>query len=171
MSKFGFKCGGYAADIREEPVATTLIVTKPLLPKPSPLRHPPIHAIWQPLLLNEQKYRYFRAFCNKTVSSLSGFFDEPLVGRLVLQACELDPTICHAVIAIWVLDKTLDTTSQARYGMGSMQQRAEALDAEAHYKFCGAAICEGYQRQERLGGKGTSGPEQHTYRMSFGCVL
>jgi hypothetical protein len=54
---------------------------------------------------------------------------------LVLQACELDPTICHAVAAIGALDKTLNITSQARYGMGSVQQRAESLDGEAHYKF------------------------------------
>jgi hypothetical protein len=89
----------------------------------------------RPLLLNEQEYRYFRVFCDQTVSSLSVFFDEPLWGRLVLQACELDPTIYHAVVAFGALDKTLDTTSQARYGMGSVQQRADALDGEAHYKF------------------------------------
>jgi hypothetical protein len=132
---FGFKCDGYAVDVNEEPVSTALILVKPLLPKPSSLRPPPIHAIWGALLLNEQEYRYFRVFCDQTVSSLSGFFDVLLWGRPVLQACELNPTICHAIIAIGALDKTLDTTSQARYGMGPVQQRAGALDGEAHYKF------------------------------------
>src|SRR3979411_2199508 len=94
-----------------------------------------MHLPWRPVLLNEQEYRYFYAFCDPPVSSLSGFFEEPLWGRLVLQACQLDPTICHAVVAIGALDKTLDTTSQSRYCVCSEQKRNEALSGEAHYKF------------------------------------
>jgi hypothetical protein len=133
--RFGFECDGYAADKKEESVSTALVVAKPILPKPNLPRPAPMHSPWRPVLLNEQEYRYFRVFCDQTMSSLSGFFDEPLWGRLVLRACELDPKIFHALVAIGALDKILDTTSQSRYGIGSSQQRNEALGGETHYKF------------------------------------
>jgi hypothetical protein len=169
--KFVFKCDGYAADKTNESITTTLVVAKAILLKPYLSRPSLVNSPWRPVLLSEQEHRYFRVFCDQTVSSLSGFFDEPLWGRLVLQACELDPTICHAVVPIGALDKTLDTTSQLRYGIGSSQQRNEALAGEAHSKFRGTTICKGYQRHDGLSGQGTSGLEQYGHCVSPGCML
>ncbi len=56
----------------------------------------------------EAEYRYFRFFHEKTAERLSGFFNEALWNRLVLQACEYEPSIRHAVIAIGALDMALE---------------------------------------------------------------
>lgn len=59
--------------------------------------------------LGELEYRYFRFFHEKTVSRLSGYLDEALWHRLVLQACGNEPSIRHAVIAIGALDMALES--------------------------------------------------------------
>jgi hypothetical protein len=53
---------------------------------------------------NEQENRYFRAFSNESAAQLSGYFDSDLWHRLVLQGCESNASIRHAVIAIGALD-------------------------------------------------------------------
>jgi hypothetical protein len=58
---------------------------------------------------DEREYRYFRLFCDKTAFQLSGYFDSTLWSRLVLQTCQSDPSVRHAVVAIAALGSILES--------------------------------------------------------------
>ena len=100
----GWECEGYVPKKVKTKFAPPPL--KQLVPKPKPaisaqtLHLPPS----QKLFTNDGEYRYFRNFCDRTSVQLSGFYDSSLWGNLVLQACETEPTIRHAVIAIGALN-------------------------------------------------------------------
>ncbi|KAE9372928.1 hypothetical protein N431DRAFT_439883 [Stipitochalara longipes BDJ] len=56
------------------------------------------------LFKNDQEYQYFKVFTTQIASQLSGLFPTSLWNYLVLQACESNSSIRHAVIAIGALD-------------------------------------------------------------------
>ncbi len=53
---------------------------------------------------NDQEYRYFKVFSTQTASQLTGLFASNLWNRLVLQLCEQNQSVRHAVIALGALD-------------------------------------------------------------------
>lgn len=60
---------------------------------------------------NEEERLYFQIFCGKTAVELSGAFDSDIWNYLILQACETDPPIKYAAIAIGALHPSASTTS------------------------------------------------------------
>jgi len=80
------------------------------------------------LFKDEREYRYFRLFCDKTAYQLSGYFDLTLWSRLVLQACQSDPSIRHAVVAIAALDSTLESAK-------GFTKRDKRADTDLHHQF------------------------------------
>ena len=63
---------------------------------------------------SEQESRYFHLFCTETAKKLAGFFEESLWQTIVLQSCETETPLRHAVIALGALG----TTSQSRRPKG-----------------------------------------------------
>lgn len=83
---------------------------------------------------NDQEYRYFRLFCERTATTLASYFRGSLWNRIVLQACEDMPSIRHAIIALGALDKTLDIT-QRTDGLRSPDLREKGFESAAHHRF------------------------------------
>lgn len=79
---------------------------RPLVPKHQPDELAVSHQPKTSLFVTESEHRFYHLFVSKTAHSLSGFFDSELWNRIVLQACQSEPSICHAVIAIGALDMT-----------------------------------------------------------------
>lgn len=102
--KFGVECDFYLTKAQQGG-STFKSNAKPLVPRPSP-SHTIFYPLSQKLFSDEQEQRYFRFFCDKTSQGLSGYFDSALWSELVLQACENDSAIRHAVVAIGALDLT-----------------------------------------------------------------
>jgi hypothetical protein len=111
--KFGIQCDGY---IEKGAKAIKSKVTRRLTPKGYPLI-PPAFSRVCPLAPmpsrskfgTEQESRYFQVFCTQTAHQLSGFFEKSLWESLVLQACETETPLRHAVIALGALDTTSTT--------------------------------------------------------------
>jgi hypothetical protein len=53
---------------------------------------------------NDQEDRYFKLFSTQTASQLTGLFASNVWDRLVLQVCERNSSVRHAVIALGALD-------------------------------------------------------------------
>jgi hypothetical protein len=53
---------------------------------------------------NDQEDRYFKLFSTQTASQLTGLFASNVWNRLVLQVCERNSSVRHAVIALGALD-------------------------------------------------------------------
>jgi hypothetical protein len=106
--KLGIQCDGY---IDKTAKVAKPVVSKHLCPKGYRLIPPAFSQIC-PLtsvpsrskFRTEQESRYFQVFCTQTVHQLSGFFEKPLWESLVLQACETETPLRHAVIALGALD-------------------------------------------------------------------
>lgn len=115
--KFGIECDGYLARSASK-AARKLVLKAPniraLAPKDTPPNIQLLYPLQSTTFANEQEYRYFRLFCEKTASGLGGYFNAVLWTELVLQACEDTPPIRHAIIAIGALDRTLDTTRRVK---------------------------------------------------------
>lgn len=133
---------------------------KPLAPKPTSTHiifHPPSRNMFR----NERERRSFQYFCQKTAHELSGCYATDL-WRLILQACERDTAICHAVIAIGALDLTSNKSKPRP------QLRLTASDeVEQDHRFAlqqhGIAI-----RQMR---ESTSAKKSDLRTMLIGCIL
>ncbi|KAE9369404.1 hypothetical protein N431DRAFT_560236 [Stipitochalara longipes BDJ] len=103
--KLGIRCDGYLnkSANAERPVAKP----RRLSPKghaliPSGL--PQIYITPSRLKFGtEQESRYFHLFCTETAKQLTGFFEEHLWQTIVLQACEIETPLRHAVIALGAL--------------------------------------------------------------------
>ncbi|RDW69198.1 hypothetical protein BP6252_08218 [Coleophoma cylindrospora] len=118
------------------------------------------------MFTNEQEYCCFKIFCEKTALRLAGCFDSSLWGRLVLQACDTDPAIRHAVIAIGALDFTLEL-AHAEPIPAKSPLNMHHKEVQKHHSFAlrqyGAAI-----RQIR---NSASEAKVNTRRILLGCLL
>jgi Fungal specific transcription factor domain len=89
-----------------QPKASTKENFRPIQPR----IEPDFKAIlWEPsnaLFRNENDYRYFRRFCDKTARRLEGILPTNLWSRLIFQACEMNTAVRHGVIAIAAIDVT-----------------------------------------------------------------
>jgi len=56
------------------------------------------------LFKNDQEKRYFQLFSTQTAAQLTGLFSTDLWKRLILQVCETNPSVRHAIIALGALD-------------------------------------------------------------------
>lgn len=63
----------------------------------------------EPRFGNESDCRYFEIFCSKTAYEILPCFDVDVIRLMLLQACESEPCIRSAVVAIGALDKTFQT--------------------------------------------------------------
>jgi hypothetical protein len=80
--------------------------------------------------LNEQEYRYFGMFRESMAPLLSSYFNSGLWDRLILQACESNPSIRQAIIAIAALNRT-EELARLPSSNGAMR---ELSSARANYK-------------------------------------
>ncbi|KAH7356812.1 hypothetical protein BKA65DRAFT_450661 [Rhexocercosporidium sp. MPI-PUGE-AT-0058] len=106
--KFGVQCDGYG--VLENP-ANLPGRSSMIQPKSSSqslsLQDIPFH----PLFCISQENRYFEVFCNKTAFEILPTFDSSSTAlrQVILQTCESEPSIRHAVIALGALDLAAGT--------------------------------------------------------------
>jgi hypothetical protein len=103
--RFGAQCDGYSNQPNELPI---LPKGRPLLPK-SGGSHPLLTIPSKLRFGSEQDHRYFEIFCSKTAFEILPIFETEVVRLILLQACESEPCIRHAVVAIGALDKTFQS--------------------------------------------------------------
>jgi hypothetical protein len=141
---FDVICDGY---ISNSTVSGSSSSTKRLLPRLplSSCRQTPLQYTHSRLLFKtEQEHRYFQIFCLQTAPKfIWHFLINPLV-NLVLQTCETEPAIRHAIVAIGALNFTSSTPSDSEN---------EPLNPSRRFAFqeYGHAIS---QIKQRLAGKG-----------------
>ncbi len=103
--KFGVQCDGYG--VLENPAnlpgrdRKSLILPKPPV-KPPLWRENPSTSLFDV----EQEYRYFDVFCNKTAFDILPNFETSALPlrEVILQTCESESSIRHAVVALGALD-------------------------------------------------------------------
>ncbi|KAL3481259.1 hypothetical protein BJX99DRAFT_219429 [Aspergillus californicus] len=98
-TKAGFKCDGYDLERlphKRKPVGVTLTLTeyqfRQLLPDKTP-----------------EERRFFNYFHSFTVPMMNGWFDNRMWNCLVLQMCQAEPALCHAVVAVSALQEVSET--------------------------------------------------------------
>lgn len=69
-----------------------------------------------PVFATEDEHRFYHLFVTKTAHSLSGFFHSEIWNYIVLQTCQSEPSIRHAVTAIAALDMTAMALRDAQAG-------------------------------------------------------
>jgi len=135
--KLGLYCEGYRIKSNNESRVRAIIPKAPSQFIYSPSTH---------MFTNDQEKYCYRIFCDKTSSQLSGCFDSSLWSRMILQACETDPAIRHAVVAIGALDFTLGISHGRPLLSSSGILESNHEEAEKHHRFAlrqyGAAIRE-----------------------------
>jgi hypothetical protein len=133
-TRFNYVCEGYApAKLRRTRVRADLVVIAPLKParlakpaKPASLLLTRLHQEpSSPLFKSEDENRYFRYFCETTVSRLEGHYDPNLWHQLILQTCVRDSPIRQIVIAVAALDITSISSSSC----------SEVTKNEDHHQF------------------------------------
>lgn len=75
---------------------------------------------------DDQESRCFRLFQNRTSRTLLSHFKSSLWNQTILQACETEPSIRHAVIAIGALDLTKDTNQKSHHEF-ALRQYSKAI--------------------------------------------
>ncbi|TVY83580.1 Arginine metabolism regulation protein II [Lachnellula suecica] len=66
------------------------------------------------IFLNEEEYRYFEVFSTKTAAEILPLFVTDNFRQVLLQACEISPSIRHVVVALGAFDKTSQTVANMR---------------------------------------------------------
>ncbi|KDN68660.1 hypothetical protein CSUB01_10957 [Colletotrichum sublineola] len=122
--------------------------TPPQTPGP-----PSMVTLYQPannLQLTPQEGLYFQLFRFHTANELTGHFDSVFWTRTVLQECHSENAICHAVVALGALYKTLEQTHEFppdspselmsptdranRHWEVAVKQYSEAINALVHLR-------------------------------------
>jgi Fungal specific transcription factor domain len=85
----------------------------------------------QPLFRNQEEFQYFRFFADNTAPNLSCNYTSILWDHLVLQACQQDPSIFHAVVALGALDASVKRTRSCI----KPAYRAQQYHNDEHYRF------------------------------------
>jgi hypothetical protein len=103
--KLRLNCSYWDGKITKREIST---VTRQLIPKTNPASQGFRTAYPSTLIPGETgiENRYFCHFQDATALDLSGSFDEFFWTKLVLQACQHEPFVRHAIVAIGALDKS-----------------------------------------------------------------
>ncbi|KAL5319830.1 hypothetical protein ACEPPN_012888 [Leptodophora sp. 'Broadleaf-Isolate-01'] len=115
-TKFGVKCDGYES-LAAAP--TSLPSIRIILPR-GQLHFQPI--VYQPAITvfqDQQERQYFQYFREGIAPHLAGSFESDLWSHLVLQACEKDDSIRHAIVAIAALKSTTTPGHSITYRRGT----------------------------------------------------
>lgn len=133
--KFGTECNGYASPAVKSAIVLKPKPIQPRLTIPKTTSHTSfLYTPRSNRFVTEQEHRYFCTFCEKTASILAGYFNCSLWTQLILQACEDNLPIRHAVIAIGALDKTLDATPSEKNMPYSLIQ-SRISEGLTHHQF------------------------------------
>jgi hypothetical protein len=109
---FGVDCDGYIELIPpKSPTLKRITPKRSILPQQSRI----CELSARPLFKTQQEYRYFQFFCSQTTHSLTGYFSPKLWQTVVLQACETDPPIRHAAVALGALDFNLSQFDKYKF--------------------------------------------------------
>jgi len=74
---------------------------------------------------NDQEHLYFKLFCSKTSFEILPTFDSGALRQILLQACESEPCIRYAIVALGALDKTSEKAED--FKLLSFENRKEEL--------------------------------------------
>ncbi|KAK0099754.1 hypothetical protein ONS95_013352 [Cadophora gregata] len=124
--KFGVKCDGYAKPNK----TTSLPPIRIIIPRGSAYFEPIIYQPRVTIFQDQKELRYFQYFREGIAPHLAGSFESDLWSHLVLQACEIDDSIRHAIIAI----AALKSTANAAFGCNSRPPRGSE-GASNHQEF------------------------------------
>jgi hypothetical protein len=119
-----------------------------------------------PKFQNQQEYRYFQTFCEKTVYALAGLEEPDVWSRLILQACERQESIRNAVIAIGALDQTLEA-AQISQRRPSFDLTSTKGHVTPHHQFA----LQQYGKAVRKMRKDLSGGYQDLRTTVMSCLL
>jgi hypothetical protein len=111
-----------------------------------------------PQFEDSQQHRYFEVFCTDTCATLGQPFDNYVWSGLVLQACEQQPFVRDAILAIGALTKTLGDVQRLRM-LGIAPKEGQLCltmspDHKQALELYGKAI-KGMQKATSSGGRGT----------------
>ncbi|KAG4420541.1 hypothetical protein IFR04_006361 [Cadophora malorum] len=124
--KFGVKCDGYVKPSE----MTSLPPVRIILPRGSAYFEPIIYQPRVTVFQDRKELEYFEYFREGIAPHLAGSFESDLWSHLVLQACEIDDSIRHAIIAI----AALKSTANVALGFNSRPRR-ETETASHHQEF------------------------------------
>ena len=116
---------------------------------------------------NEADFHYFKFFESNTATQLSGYFDDNLWGRVVLQACEHEEFARHGVLALAALGKTIETMTVIQSSPESKKSLCQA--ATVHHE----NALKHYAKSLRLMRERTSdaADEHHLRNLLVSCLL
>jgi hypothetical protein len=80
------------------------------------------------LFSTDLEHRYFRVFCEKVATQLTGFIDSSIWNQLVLQSSEQNESVRHGIIALGALQITLQASKCAT-------QAYSPVARDEHYTF------------------------------------
>jgi hypothetical protein len=127
--KYSGKCGGYASPNKVHiKKSQHRLVPRPHLRK--------LEVYGQPMstiFATEKEHRFYHLFVTKTATSLSGFFESEIWNGIVLQACQTEPSIRHAVIAIGALDMSGMRVQDEKEGRLAFSKKDEATIKDHHF--------------------------------------
>ncbi|KAH6718332.1 hypothetical protein BKA61DRAFT_301134 [Leptodontidium sp. MPI-SDFR-AT-0119] len=111
--KLGVDCDGYVSTESRLRIQRTPASNRDLLPK-TILAAPIPTAFAKSPFENAEEYRYFDFFCGRTTWEIFPESDSGTTRRMMLQSCNTNPAIRHALVAIGALDKTSETARDFR---------------------------------------------------------
>lgn len=109
---------------------TSLPLIRIILPRGSAYFEPIIYQPRVTVFQDRKELEYFEYFREGIAPHLAGSFESDLWSHLVLQACEIDDSIRHAIIAI----AALKSTANVALGVDSRPRR-ETETASNHQEF------------------------------------
>ncbi|KAL2068073.1 hypothetical protein VTL71DRAFT_16171 [Oculimacula yallundae] len=109
---FGIKCDGYI----KPTVLKSLPPVRIILPRGAEYFEPIVYQPRVTIFQDIREQQYFRIFRESIAPHLAGSFESDLWSCLVLQACERDDSIRHAIVAIAALKLTVNSTLNKTIG-------------------------------------------------------
>ncbi|TVY76112.1 hypothetical protein LSUE1_G006805 [Lachnellula suecica] len=104
-TRFGVDCDGYPPVYRN-PSSSRAILPKGQNPAIQSIELPKIRTLYSgPRFEDEQEGICFRHYCEETATQIAGPTQSPIWSKLIPQACETEPFLRHAVVAIAAVSK------------------------------------------------------------------
>jgi hypothetical protein len=120
--KYWGSCGGYPTDPAKPTNESCIeVIARPERPE---ISFPLIQPRLGPCFESEKDLRYFQIFRDQTAATLGGAFDSYIWGGIIPQACEQEPFILNAMIAIGALTHTMHEVQRYRR-MGIAPKKGE----------------------------------------------